>query len=157
MVVFVGNEGEEAHVILSEATVDDNPSYGHLPTSDNSDADKCGIVGFNKVFKTPLSAWATSTALAPPARRPRRKTALPLGLGSTSHEGHDAAQDRTLSLESSRPEAVTRGGAGRRRDRKHFELPPGELGLRGAQRTISPLGGCRQRARARRRRSVLSH
>ena len=45
MAVAVGNEDEEAHVVLNEATVNGNSGYGHLLTTDNSDADKGGIVG----------------------------------------------------------------------------------------------------------------
>jgi hypothetical protein len=51
IVVFVGNEGDEAHVALNEATENYNAGYDRLLTSDNSDADKGWIAGFKKVFK----------------------------------------------------------------------------------------------------------
>jgi len=51
LAVVVGNEDEEAHVVLNEATVNGNSGYDHLLTTDNSDADKGGIAAFKKVFK----------------------------------------------------------------------------------------------------------
>ena len=52
LVVFVGNESEEAHVVLNEATRDGNAGFDHRLTTDNSDADKGGAAGFKKVFKS---------------------------------------------------------------------------------------------------------
>lgn len=134
MVVYVGNESEEAHVVLNEATRDGNEGFDHPLTMDNSDADKGGAAGFKAVFERANQRLDFLHRVNTISETPAANGGGAVGVEfyKKAFAEHDAAQDRVPSWKSSRPEPVPRGGAGRRRDRQHVEFPLGKLEQRGA-------------------------